>query len=258
MMGKSFYNFYFGGRGPLLALLLGLAFLSPGAGEAAQPVWGGAPDRRAVALTFDDGPSVYTLKILALLARYQARGTFFVVGSHVEKYPEVVRALVRAGEELGNHSFSHPRLTEVDQAARERELERTDLDLDLLVGPHGHDLFRPPYSAYDERLLTYLEHTHRRLVLWGVDSGDWRGLRAPQIIANVLPRVRPGAIVIFHDGDEAGQADRSPTVAALTEILPALQRAGYRLVTVSELLALARGGKGPVSGIPSPAGRASR
>jgi len=218
--------------------MLALAGLRPGPGNAAEPVWGGAPQGRQVAITFDDGPSpLYTPKILAVLKRYQARATFFVVGSHAEKYPRIVRELVRGGNEVGNHSFSHPHLTKTDQDTRELELERTALDLDLLGRPGGHPLFRPPYSQYDHRLLSYLDHTHRRLVLWSIDSGDWRGLPAGAIVQNVLPKVHSGAIIIFHDADETERADRRPTIAALERIIPALQAAGYRLVTVSELLA---------------------
>ena len=110
------------------------------------------------------------------------------------------------------------------------------MDLDLLGCPQSERLFRPPYSAYDDRLKAYLAHTHRRLVLWSIDSGDWQGLAAPAIIKNVLSRVRNGSIIIFHDSDENAQADRHPTVEALRTILPALKAAGYRMVTVSELL----------------------
>ncbi len=153
----------------------------------------------------------------------------------MELYPEVVKAILRDGHEVGNHSFDHPRLTTSDQASREQELERTAVDLELLgCRPK---LFRPPFSAYDGRLVAYLKNTNRRLVLWGIDSGDWRGLPAEVIAHNVLSRVRPGAIIIFHDSNENGQADRNPTVEALKVILPALQAAGYRMVTVSELVA---------------------
>ncbi len=95
---------------------------------------------------------------------------------------------------------------------------------------------RPPYSEYDQRLVSYLDHTDRELILWSVDSGDWRGLKARAIAQNVLSQVKNGAIIIFHDSDECGQADRTPTVEALKIILPALQKAGFRMVTVSELL----------------------
>ena len=173
---------------------------------------------------------------MALLKRYGARGTFFVMRHKVEESPGLVRDLLKEGNEVGNHSFDHPRLTAADQATREQELERTAVDLDLLGCPDAGRLFRPPYSAYDSRLVNYLSHTHRKLVMWSLDSGDWRGLDAPTIVANVLNRVRNGSIIIFHDGDETGEADRRPTVAALAQILPALKAAGYRMVTVSDLI----------------------
>jgi peptidoglycan/xylan/chitin deacetylase (PgdA/CDA1 family) len=221
----------------LLGVFLGAAWGLPAWGAEAVTVWAGPPQEHAVALTFDDGPTPrYTAPIAALLQRYEAMGTFFVQGRRAEKYPEMVRALLRAGHEVGNHSFSHPRLTKSAQLAREQELERTAVDLDLLGCTDRPRLFRPPYSAYDSRLADYLAHTHRRLVLWSLDSGDWRGLPAVAIVANVLERVRNGAIIIFHDGDETGKANRNPTVQALKRILPALKSAGYRMVTVSELL----------------------
>jgi len=221
----------------LLGLVLGGRFQGPAWGADPVFFWAGAPTEKAVALTFDDGPSpTYTPQILALLKKYHARGTFFVMGHKVEQYPWLVRAELKDGNEVGNHSFSHPRMTKEDQLSREGQLERTAVDLDLLGCPQGSRCFRPPYSAYDDRLKAYLAHTHRCLVLWSIDSGDWRGLAAPAIIANVLTRVRNGAIIIFHDSDEHAQADRHPTVEALRTILPALKTAGYRMVTVSELL----------------------
>jgi peptidoglycan/xylan/chitin deacetylase (PgdA/CDA1 family) len=221
----------------LLGFALGGRTAGPAWGAEPVTVWAGSPTEKAVALTFDDGPSpIYTPQIKALLKQYQAHGTFFVMGHKVEQYPRLIQALLQDGNEVGNHSFSHLRMTEADQRSRERELERTAVDLDLLGCPRSPRLFRPPYSAYDDRLQAYLAHTHRRLVLWSLDSGDWRGLPAPAIVDNVLTRVRNGAIIIFHDSDENARADRHPTVAALRTILPALKAAGYRMVTVSELL----------------------
>jgi peptidoglycan-N-acetylglucosamine deacetylase len=221
----------------LLGFFLGLGPPGPAAGAEPVDVWAGTPNEKTVALTFDDGPSpVYTPQIMALFKKYQAHATFFVLGNKVEQTPWLVRALLKDGNEVGNHSFSHPRLTKTGQLSREQELERTAVDLDFLGCPQSQRLFRPPYSAYDDRLKAYLAHTRRRLVLWSLDSGDWRGLAAPAIIKNVLSRVRNGSIIIFHDSDEKAQADRHPTVEALKIILPALKAAGYRMVTVSELL----------------------
>jgi peptidoglycan-N-acetylglucosamine deacetylase len=237
----------------IILMLLGgfLAASPPGpaGGAEAVAVWAGTPKEKAVALTFDDGPSPrYTPQITALLKQYQAHGTFFVLGQKVEQTPWLVQSLLQDGNEVGNHSFSHPRMTKEDQFSRERELERTAIDLDLLGCPQSSRLFRPPYSAYDDRLTAYLGHTRRRLILWSLDSGDWQGLSAPVIIRNVLSRVRNGSIIIFHDSDEKAQADRHPTVEALRIILPALKAAGYRMVTVSELLRSV--------GVPCPPGEA--
>jgi peptidoglycan/xylan/chitin deacetylase (PgdA/CDA1 family) len=218
--------------GVLLSLVPGPAW-----GADSVTIWAGPATEKAVALTFDDGPSpVYTPKILSLLKQYGARGTFFVTGRKVEQNPWLVQAELDNGNEVGNHSFSHPKMTDADQMSREREIERTALDLELLGQPKISKLFRPPYSAYDDRLKTYLAHTGRSLVLWSLDSGDWQGLQAPAIVKNVLTRVRNGSIIIFHDSDERLEADRSPTVEALKTILTALKAHGYRMVTVSELV----------------------
>ena len=107
-------------------------------GNGAQPatIWAGDPAEHAVALTFDDGPSpLYTPQVLALLKQYQAHATFFVLGRKVEESPGLVKAMLKEGHEVGNHSFSHPRLTKTDQASREKEIETTSLDLDLLAAP---------------------------------------------------------------------------------------------------------------------------
>lgn len=222
----------------VIVTLLGVFFGGSGPLRAADPVtvWAGASTEKAVALTFDDGPSPkYTPQIMALLKQYHAHGTFFVMGCKVERYPWLIQAQLRDGNEIGNHSFSHPRMTNEDQLSRERELERTSLDLDLLGCPQKRN-FRPPYSAYDDRLKAYLGNTGRRLILWSLDSGDWRGLLAPEIIKNVLTRVHNGSIIIFHDSCEQARTNRHPTVEALRTILPALQAQGYRMVTISELL----------------------
>jgi peptidoglycan/xylan/chitin deacetylase (PgdA/CDA1 family) len=225
--------------GMMVMLLTAYCGGALGTAWGADPVtiWAGPANKKAVALTFDDGPSpIYTPQILALLKQYGAHGTFFVLGEKVEENPGLVQAELKDGNEVGNHSFSHPRMTGEDQASRERELERTAVNLDLAGCPKASRLFRPPYSAWDDRLKSYIAHTGRHMVMWSLDSGDWQGLAAPAIIQNVLGRVKNGAIIIFHDSDEKGRVDRLPTVEALKTILPALQAQGYRMLTVSELV----------------------
>jgi peptidoglycan-N-acetylglucosamine deacetylase len=234
-----------------LWLILMLLAVYGGAGGSvwgAEPVtiWAGPPTQKAVALTFDDGPSpVYTPQIIALLKQYGARGTFFVIGHKVELTPWLIHAELKSGNEVGNHSFSHPRMPLENQMSRERELERTSVDLDLAGCPQASRLFRPPYSAWDDRLKSYMAHTGRHMVMWSLDSGDWQGLAAPAIAQNVLGRVKNGAIIIFHDSDEYAKADRHPTVEALKIILPVLQARGFRMVTVSELMGCNDPHKGP-------------
>ncbi|MHB8068424.1 MAG: polysaccharide deacetylase family protein [Desulfobaccales bacterium] len=227
-----------GGCLALVALLvIGAGLVRPVRGAQPAIIWAGEQERHAVAITFDDGPSPScTPKILALLKQYQAHATFFVLGRKVEKYPGLIKIMLREGHEVGNHTFDHPRLTNTDQLAREHEIEKTGVDLDLVGCPQRNRLLRPPYSAFDKRLVSYLEHTHQQLVLWSLDSGDWRGLDAAAIVNNVLPCVKNGSIIIFHDSDEKDRADRRPTVESLKVILPALRAAGYQLVTISELV----------------------
>lgn len=232
-------NSFLSAIGLFLLTIFFTAGVMPGPGSAAAPmaITCGNGSKHAVAITFDDGPSRrFTPQILALLKQYQAKATFLVLGCKVKKYPDIVKAEIQDGHELGNHTYSHPRLLKTNQMARVQELERTRLELDLLGCPRNSRIMRPPYSEYDQRLLSYLDHTDRDLILWSVDSGDWRGLAAPAIVRNVLTQVKNGSIIVFHDSDETSQADRHPTVEALKTILPALQKAGYRMVTVSELL----------------------
>jgi peptidoglycan/xylan/chitin deacetylase (PgdA/CDA1 family) len=192
--------------------------------------------QKQVALTFDDGPNPrFTPEILRLLKKYDARATFFVLGQNAVRYPRLIRALVEAGQEVENHSFTHPRFPVEDQETWQRELERTEVELDLLGCP-DHHLFRPPFSDYNKGLLHFMANIRQRLVLWSVDSADWREPDPLSIAVNVLSQVIPGAIVILHDSDETGEADRQPTVEALDLILPALKTRGYTCVTVSELL----------------------
>ena len=128
-------------------LLLALGMVAPARAATPVTIFSGSSSKHAVAITFDDGPSPrYTPQILALLKQYHAKATFFVLGCKVEKYPAVIKAELAAGHELGNHTYSHPRLLKTDQAGRERELERTRLDLDLLGCPKNCKIMRPPYS----------------------------------------------------------------------------------------------------------------
>jgi peptidoglycan/xylan/chitin deacetylase (PgdA/CDA1 family) len=194
----------------------------------------GGPVRveRAVALTFDDGPSpVDTPRVLDILHRLHARATFFVVGFLVDAYPEIVLREHRAGMAVGNHTYNHP---EVPPFGR---LPRRLLDAEIGLGAKSlarigiaTRLLRPPAGSTSERVERAAEAVGERVVLWSVDPVDWpAGVTANQIKKRVLAAVQPGSIVILHDGG-GGQ---SGTIAALPGIIRGIRHKGLRLVPLS-------------------------
>ena len=182
-----------------------------------------------VALTFDDGPWPGTTRtILGILRRMHVRATFFVVGSRAERAPALVRAMVRDGHAVGNHSWSHPMRPEfrrLPPARLRAELERTNGALARLgVEPA---LFRPPGGSVDGRVVATALQLGMRTVLWDVDPEDWAGGKSPAALAAaVLRQVRPGSIVLLHDGGGDGWT----TVRALPTIVRGIRRMGLRLV----------------------------
>ncbi len=198
-----------------------------------------AADRRAIALTFDDGPSRTTPAILDVLETYRARATFFVIGSWVERLPEIVRDAAARGHELGNHTWTHVDADRTRELATLRdEVARTSDVLEQVTGRRP-TLMRPPYGSDPGRFARVsgelgLEAT----VLWSVQSFDWQDPEPESIVEQVLAEVEPGAIVLFHDGQrETNDAEpRASTLAALPTILEQLRSDGYEFLTVSELL----------------------
>jgi peptidoglycan-N-acetylglucosamine deacetylase len=189
---------------------------------------------RAVALTFDDGPSpVDTPKVLRILHRLHARATFFVIGFLVDAYPELVLRENRAGMAIGNHTYNHPevppfgslprRLLDAEIALGAKSLARIGIDTRLL---------RPPAGSTSTRVVRAAEAAGERVVLWSVDPVDWApSVTSAQIKQRVLSVVQPGSIVILHDGG----GDQSATVAALPGIIKGIRRKGLRLVPLSPI-----------------------
>jgi peptidoglycan/xylan/chitin deacetylase (PgdA/CDA1 family) len=189
----------------------------------------GAGGSLPVALTFDDGPWPHTTaQILTILVQRQAPATFFVVGRQVERYPELVRQELTAGMTVGSHSWSHPQPFNRLPPARIRdEITHGRRTLGpLRVRPVG---FRPPGGAASPAVLAAAQGLGERTVLWSVDPADWHpGVTADQLVWRVLAAVRPGAIVLLHDGG----GNRSATVAALPAIIDGLRRLGLTLTMV--------------------------
>ncbi|WP_018465486.1 polysaccharide deacetylase family protein [Calidithermus timidus] len=191
-----------------------------------------AGEARPVALTFDDGPWPGTTPaVLEILERKGIKATFFWVGRQLERYPDLARRVVAEGHAVGNHTYSHrSAASELEVAAD--ELERTNALIEQVTGVRT-TLFRPPGGHLENGLAKYALERGYVVVMWSALSGDTDPkYSAADIVNNVLSRVRPGSIVLLHDGG----GDRSRTLAALPELIERLQAEGYRFVTVPQLL----------------------
>lgn len=203
-------------------------------------VWRGPADRPAVALTFDDGPSESTPRLLELLDRFQARATFFQCGAHARRLPRISRAVIEAGHEIGNHGDSHARLWLRSPAFVLEELGGAQAAIAEACGAAPR-LFRAPYGVR----WFGLREAQRRLgllgVMWTAIGCDWK-LPAEAVTRRLLGGVANGAILCLHDGrGPARNPDIGATLEAVRRLAPELQQRGFALVTVSELLRLPGG-----------------
>lgn len=192
----------------------------------------GTVGKKTVALTFDDGPHPqYTEEILALLHRYGIRATFFFIGQNVEYYRSTARAVVAAGHEVGNHTYSHPIFGQTTTLQLAEEIEKTDRLL-AEIGCESVSLFRPPQGLYGKELTDLLRNKSKKAVLWSIDTRDWDHRPSDAILQNIDENLRGGDIILFHDY----VSGENTTLPALKKLIPALLERGYRFVTVSELL----------------------
>lgn len=205
----------------------------------------GAPDRRVLALTFDDGPGQATPALLDALAELDVRASFFCVGAAMRAQPALVRRLLDEGHELGNHSERHAdaRGFEAGQWMREEvapaaaALAAAARDRPAAAAP----LFRPAYGEIDAAQYQALAAAGYTVVGWSVDPRDWLEPDAPGyvpcVVESVLARIHPGAIVLLHDGDDEQGRARDGIVEIVRRLVPALRDQGYGLVRAGELLA---------------------
>jgi peptidoglycan/xylan/chitin deacetylase (PgdA/CDA1 family) len=191
-----------------------------------------------VALTFDDGPdTVYTPPILDVLETMGAPATFYALGQRVELLPDVARRMLAVGGEVGNHAYveAHADLRQMQPQPLLRSLSLTHEAITSITG-QAPITFRPPFGFYNTQVLAAAGRFGYTTVMWDVDSLDWQGLTAQEIVANVLPKARNGSIILMHSAIAAGGADLTGTVEALPLIINALRQRGLRLVTVREML----------------------
>jgi len=198
-------------------------------------VWRGPRERRAVALTFDDGPSEGTPRILEILARHGTAATFFACGANVDRLPAIARSLAEAGHEIGNHSYSHPLccLRSASHIGADMEHAQQVILEHTGVSPAW---FRAPYGVRWFGMRRAQRRLNLKGVMWTVIGYDWN-LGAEAIVERMAGRVSNGAILCLHDGRELrSQPDIGATVEAVRHLVPLLLDQGYRLETVSRLL----------------------
>ena len=189
-------------------------------------------EEKTIALTFDDGPHPrYTKQILDILEKYGVKATFFFVGQNIEYYPEAARAVVDAGHEIGNHTYTHNRVKAMSQDEVFAEMSRCD-DMIYRLGECQTVLFRPPEGAFGEAVEKSAEMLGYSVILWSIDTRDWDHSTPAEIFQNVTQNIDSGDIILMHD--YVGY--NSPTPQALELIIPELQSRGYKFVTVSELI----------------------
>lgn len=189
-------------------------------------------DRRRVALTFDDGPDPRrTPALLDALAELGAPATFFLLGKHVDAHPALAARIAREGHELGNHTYGHRYLPLARSRSVAAELAATDAAIERATGLVPA-IARPPYGGRSPRNVRVFARHAKRLVLWDVNSFDWKGAPAADVARRVVERTRPGSIILMHEARAGGEV----TVDAVRLIVPALRERGFELVTVSRAL----------------------
>lgn len=184
------------------------------------------PGRPMVALTFDDGPGKRTGELLEVIAQYHAHVTFFMQGKNVPSYQDVVKRMKEIGCELGSHSFDHPNLSKMDEAGIRSQLDRTNQNMMNAAG-QAATVLRPPYGAIGSTLKAV---AGMPLILWNIDTLDWKTRNAQTTIDTVMQQVKDGDIILMHD-------IHTESVDAAIELIPKLIAGGYQLVTVSEMAA---------------------
>jgi len=180
---------------------------------------------KQIALTFDDGPDPkFTIQILETLDKYDAKATFFMLGSRVEYYPEIAKKVQEAGHELGNHTWTHPDLTKANVEKIRNEINDTSSIIENVTGQKA-TAFRPPYGAVNK---TVRSQTNLPVVLWDVDTLDWKHRDQNQLLEQVRGATNDGSIILMHDIHQS-------TADGLDAVLAYLQSEGYTFVKVSEL-----------------------
>ena len=186
---------------------------------------------KVVALTFDDGPGYEsTQRILDILAKYDAKATWFCLGSKVDANPDMLKKINAAGHEIANHSYNHPNLVNLPLNEALSNINSASASIKNVIGKSPNYL-RPPYGSYND---TIAQNTSMKIALWNVDSWDWKLRNGKSTYQHVMQTMRPNPVILFHD-------IYNTSADAVELLVPQLVKEGYTFVTYSEMMALTGG-----------------
>lgn len=185
-------------------------------------------NEQVIALTFDDGPTEYTLDILAFLKEQEIKATFFCIGKQVDLYPEILKQIYSQGHEIGNHTYHHDQKNGFfDKHRIAYEIKRCDAIIIQTIG-YRPTIFRPPFGVTNPNIAKALRVTNHEVIGWNIRSLD-TVTKDVQIIANrVMKKLKPGGIILLHDTSEK-------TLQVLKIIIPEIKRLNYTFATISQL-----------------------
>lgn len=230
---KSIVMFLFCFTMVLVAISVGIFGTKAAIHTATQkrelPIYCVDKQEKVVSLSFDAAwGNEQTTGLIKTLQDYNVKATFFLVGSWVDKYPESVKEIANSGNEIGNHSNTHPHMSKLSPEATKSEIEACNEKIKNITGKQP-ELFRAPYGEYNNCVVESVNNLNMYCIQWDVDSLDWKDPSAEQIKDKIIKKVKPGSIVLMHNG-----AKNTPE--ALPMVIEALQSQGYKIVPISELI----------------------
>jgi peptidoglycan-N-acetylglucosamine deacetylase len=210
-------------------ILPALESIELGNKERKHAIYGVDTKEKKVAISFDAAwGAEKTPQILDLMKKYNIKTTFFLVGFWVDKHPDMVKRIVAEGHEIGNHSSTHPDFRKIPKEKMIEELKITNDKIKALIGKDT-TLFRPPFGEYNNNVIETSNSEGYQVIKWSVDSLDWKDLSPGQMYKRVAEDIEPGDIVLFHNNGKY-------TVEALPDIIEKIQKDGFKIVPISEVL----------------------
>ena len=196
-------------------------------------------NKKKVALTFDDGPSpVWTPQILRSLREKNVKATFFMIGHHVKKYPDIARQVAADGHTIANHGYAHSVLLYYKPAEIEEEIKYTEEVIRSITGKTTR-FFRPPKAWLRRTIKEKIKSMGYEVILWSINSKDWVCFNHKYIVSRLAKKVKPGDIILFHDSGNIYSTEgglRRQTVKAVDMLISNLRSQGFEFVSVDELI----------------------